>query len=452
MKNNTVLNIHSFLFIILTFLIVNFSINSQSWLNMGTGSDGDVNATIIYNNELIAAGSFIVAGGQQVNHIARWNGTSWQQLGLGTNDDIYALAIYSNFLVAAGKFTTAGGVSCNKVAFWNGTSWNTTGGVINGNVYALTVMGTSLIIGGNFTQVNGKNTLRIAKWVNAWDTIGVGFNGDVNALAMYNTIPYAGGNFTAADGLPVNRISKWDGTRWTNVGVGMDDGGVFCMRVFNNLLYVGGTFAGIGGSTTNRIARWNGTSWANASFGFSSGVYALHSLGTLLYAGGDFDFADFQPASKIAKFNGSNWSALGSGLGGTSPKVKALSSFLGDVVVGGHFSTAGGQNASNIALWRLTTGINPISNIIPENYSLKQNYPNPFNPVTKINFSLPTGGNVNLSIYDSKGELVNVLINDIILAGEYESTFDASNLPSGVYFYKILANGYSDTKKMILVK
>lgn len=89
---------------------------------------------------------------------------------------------------------------------------------------------------------------------------------------------------------------------------------------------------------------------------------------------------------------------------------------------------------------------------LPIEYSLEQNYPNPFNPNTVITFSLPEAGKVLLSIYNVMGEKVMDLIDEEKSAGYYSKTFDASNLPSGVYIYKIVANSYADSKKMLLVK
>ncbi|MFZ4589996.1 MAG: T9SS type A sorting domain-containing protein [Ignavibacteria bacterium] len=91
-------------------------------------------------------------------------------------------------------------------------------------------------------------------------------------------------------------------------------------------------------------------------------------------------------------------------------------------------------------------------NTIPQTYSLSQNYPNPFNPVTKINYALPKSGLVTLKIYDVLGREVVNLVNENKAAGSYSVDFNASNLTSGVYFYRIEVNGYIDTKKMTLIK
>ena len=89
---------------------------------------------------------------------------------------------------------------------------------------------------------------------------------------------------------------------------------------------------------------------------------------------------------------------------------------------------------------------------IPNSYSISQNYPNPFNPTTKIDYSIPTAGKTKLVIYDILGREVKTLVNEFQNPGNYKINFDARNLSSGVYFYRLSLNDFSDTKKMILVK
>lgn len=89
---------------------------------------------------------------------------------------------------------------------------------------------------------------------------------------------------------------------------------------------------------------------------------------------------------------------------------------------------------------------------IPTVYELKQNYPNPFNPSTTIKFSIPQESNVVLKVYNMLGEEVVTLVNDMLPAGFYRFNFDASGLASGTYIYRITAENYVSTKKMLLVK
>ena len=99
------------------------------------------------------------------------------------------------------------------------------------------------------------------------------------------------------------------------------------------------------------------------------------------------------------------------------------------------------------------TGLKKLNNNIPLNYELKQNFPNPFNPVTNIKYILKKNANVILKIFDVSGKLLETLINEKQNAGEYQFTFEANNISSGIYFYSLYINNQLfDTKKMILLK
>ncbi len=116
-------------------------------------------------------------------------------------------------------------------------------------------------------------------------------------------------------------------------------------------------------------------------------------------------------------------------------------------------------NLSNkLSLINTTIGINNNVNDIPTSYLLEQNYPNPFNPVTKIKFDIPIDSrilrndNVVLKVFDLLGREVATLLNEKLQPGTYEVTFDAAELPSGVYFYRLTAGVFTDTKKLVLIK
>jgi len=93
-----------------------------------------------------------------------------------------------------------------------------------------------------------------------------------------------------------------------------------------------------------------------------------------------------------------------------------------------------------------------INTEIPGNFLLSQNYPNPFNPSTKITFEIPNSGLVTLKVFDITGKLVDVLLNGNKNSGKYTVDFNGSSLASGVYFYSLTSNDFTDTKKMILMK
>jgi photosystem II stability/assembly factor-like uncharacterized protein len=98
----------------------------------------------------------------------------------------------------------------------------------------------------------------------------------------------------------------------------------------------------------------------------------------------------------------------------------------------------------------VTSAEKNISN--PESFRLYQNYPNPFNPSTEINYSLPQTDYVTLKVYDILGKEITTLVNEEQSAGNYEISFDAKNIVSGIYFYRIQAGNYSDIKKFILLR
>ncbi|MFC1538218.1 CotH kinase family protein, partial [Candidatus Latescibacterota bacterium] len=90
--------------------------------------------------------------------------------------------------------------------------------------------------------------------------------------------------------------------------------------------------------------------------------------------------------------------------------------------------------------------------IAPEAYSLGQNYPNPFNPVTTIPFSVPESGRITIAVYSITGQRIAVIVDGTFAPGQYRAVFTAKNFASGMYFYRIEANGYSETKSMMLLK
>jgi hypothetical protein len=90
--------------------------------------------------------------------------------------------------------------------------------------------------------------------------------------------------------------------------------------------------------------------------------------------------------------------------------------------------------------------------VLPKDFVLHQNYPNPFNPSTKISWQSSIGSRQSLKIYELNGKEVEIIFDEFKPAGSYEVSFNASGLPSGIYFYKLEAGNYTETKKMLLLK
>jgi hypothetical protein len=105
-------------------------------------------------------------------------------------------------------------------------------------------------------------------------------------------------------------------------------------------------------------------------------------------------------------------------------------------------------NSTTVSLDNLAKG----EGSLPTAFGLNQNYPNPFNPSTNIEFALPVAADVRISVYNVLGQQVATIVNENMDAGEHTVAWDATNYSSGMYFYRISANDFSETKKMVLLK
>ncbi len=480
--------------------------NGTSWQTLGTGLNGVVYGLTIFNSQLIAVGAFSGTG----NNVSSWNGSVWSGLGLGTNDTVYSATVYASALRIGGKFTTAGGLNCNRVAGWNGTQWFQMGTPLNGTnntVYALTTFGSDLIIGGEFTAAgNLVNSNRIVRYNSngTYTNMGSGIdNNRVLALTTYQNILYVGGTFSTVGGVTVNNLARWTGSNWNTVLTGTN-GAVKSFGLQGSNMLLGGSFTNIG----NSIASWNGTSFSalgNGITGGSPSVNAISLWSNVLVASGSFTTAGLTdvPVNNIAAYGSSPLAPIlispADGATGVSvtptldwSDVSLASSYGVQVSTNPNFNTfilnTTGISASTYVFppqsplinnttyfWRanasnglgtsafspvrfFTTGPVGIINTqeIPAVFKLHQNYPNPFNPVTKIRFDLPAnsviGSSLELVIFDINGKEVKRLLNTEYAAGVWEIDFDATDLSSGMYFYRLDAGTYSAINKMILVK
>jgi len=136
-----------------------------------------------------------------------------------------------------------------------------------------------------------------------------------------------------------------------------------------------------------------------------------------------------------------------------------LSSTLGQTFIG---QTTNNSYQVQTGFWKLEQTLTPVEkdtkNSIPKTYKLEQNYPNPFNLSTIIRYDIPAESYVTLKVYDILGKEVKTLINEIKPTGSYKISFNAANLTSGIYFYrinaqnKVLNKSFVKTGKMILLK
>jgi|GEM_PF-3413751 hypothetical protein len=151
------------------------------------------------------------------------------------------------------------------------------------------------------------------------------------------------------------------------------------------------------------------------------------------------------------KDNNSDYKKIGFAKGNNNTNSNSTYSFEDKALPTGKYSYRLKQidNNGNFEYFELS---NTIEVGAPAKFSLSQNYPNPFNPVTKINYTIAVAGQVTLKIYDMTGKEVKVLVNEVKAPGFYTVDLNGANLSSGIYVYRIIANNFTDTKKMSMIK
>ncbi|MEK7670854.1 MAG: T9SS type A sorting domain-containing protein, partial [Bacteroidota bacterium] len=144
--------------------------------------------------------------------------------------------------------------------------------------------------------------------------------------------------------------------------------------------------------------------------------------------------------------NGTTWNVLGTGFPTAPVHDLTLHSPTRKLVVFTHGRSAWAVDVTTV------TSVAEAKHSLPTSIQLYQNYPNPFNPSTKIQFAIQGSGYATLTVFDVLGKEIASLVNEKMGNGVYERTFDAANIPSGVYFYRLQVNNLTQTKKMILMR
>lgn len=353
-------------------------------------------------------------------HVSSNNGAGWIQLSSGlTGLEFPAFTVSGSNLFAG---TEGSGVFSSSNS---GSSWAALTPLPNQNVFALAVSEVNLYAGvdggGVFRSTNNGST-----WTNS--TSGM-TNTRITSLAVNGNSVFAG---TFGGGV---FYSTNNGTSWSAVNTGILNLDVWTVNITSS--YPGYVFAGTSGGvfyTSN-----NGVSWSSFNSGLTDTyVHTLAFSGQVIFTGTDFDGV-FRSSNL-----GGNWVQMNEGLSNTTVWV---------LTAAGQYLYAG-TNGNGVFKRALTELVSASGNneLMPESFRLSQNYPNPFNPVTKIKYSIANQSMVKLSVYDASGKLVEVLSEGVKGRGSYEIEWKAEKYSSGIYFYKLEAGSYTETKKMILAK
>jgi hypothetical protein len=375
-----------------------------------------------FQNKIYFVGGISYVSGQLTCCMAVWNGTGWDApMAQLPNGLIYGLKVYNNTLYACGEFTKFGTTTCNYIAKYDGISWQPVGDF------------------SKFFKTYGPPT-------------------QITSLEFYNNELYVAGAFDDSTGTPKN-IAKFDGTKWVNVGTGIQQGGITyvnTMQEFNNKLYIGGRF----GKTTQipgeGLVYWDGLDYHGVNSesiinGGQVNYMNKYKDERLVVIGG---FNNYSTPSIIGMFyvGVDNVPCGISGMDSTFSNLTFYNlercTFIGDsLIVAGLFKKLDTVSANSIGVIRnynnnpncLSVGI---KNNSFENDFVKV-YPNPFKDKLNVEFSTNEIKDKKIYITNTLGQVVYSLENLNI-----KQEIDISNLASGIYYLKIQN---SSTQKVVKI-
>lgn len=314
--------------------------NGIAWTTFGV-PDREVKAMVVMpNGDLVVGGSFNNIGGVPALGIARWNGVLWAPLGGGISTtlnpsqagDVRALVVMPNGdLIAGGSFSLAGGGSARNIARWDGAAWSPVGTGFNTFVNALTVLTSGrLIAGGGFATAGTQAVSRVAQWDGAsWLPLGsglsvplIGVQDRVWALAaLPDGSLVAGGEFATAGGLPAKGIARWNGSSWSALGSGLNGSPEAFAVLADGRLAIAGSFSIAGGWAAPNLALVVPTCPATA---VPSGVGCSGTGGPMVLAATRLPWLGGTFASHCS---GMAPNALAAGVTGLFPQSTPLSNF-----------------------------------------------------------------------------------------------------------------------------
>lgn len=369
-----------------------------------------------------------------------------------------------------------------------GTNWtNVTGAPIPGTLALTNIFGmdanTALVTGSTATATF---VYRTSNAGTNWVQVFTQANGFIDAILMGNAVA----GFMVGDPVPATggRWSLWGtvngGLTWDSTAFNLPQNGT--EAGYNNCFYFDPVSQAVwfGTSNTRIYKSTNLILWFSQPTTGQINSYALwfNSSTNGMMGGTGMMFSSNAGTTWTATTSALPGTANVSGVTGSGTNwwvVRQASTVYFTANDGGGWSTAytapagnylhivksrsgamtlyGVRNNGGISKGtNLLVGLVPVVSEVPKYFNLKQNYPNPFNPATKILFGIPAGSSntqsVQLKVYDELGREVAILVNENLTPGTYEVNFDASNLSSGVYYYRLTAGSYSESKKMSILK
>lgn len=430
-----------FFTILLLFLALTLNVYSQSWVLAGSVPSPGTRPSISVSGTNTA---WIADGSLNAPKVFRTTngGVNWTTIPVGgITNELYCIYAINDNLAFVGEGYVSGNAGLFKTTN-AGLNWNTilTTGNNNGSFSGLA-----------FTKLNGnlfglaiaEKVYRSSNTGTNWVELNAGVTGVSNAQNSLMIVDNEFYGFGMNNGAARIRLTTNNSTSWVTQQINVSGNYTSAIAFHSNKLY------GVGATSTSlpMISRTTdgGNSWnsINIGSGVTGTCYFVWVPGTpVVYILGS------NGGIKRSTDNAMTWVTT------PTPGVTNLTHFdffQAGMVVYGYAVSSNGDVIKLADTLNVLTGVN--GNLsIPESFSLSQNYPNPFNPVTNIKYSIPQNTHVRISVYDILGREVSAPVNEFKQAGSYEVNFNASDLGSGIYYYKINAGNFTNTKKMILIK
>jgi hypothetical protein len=360
-------------------------------------------------------GDSLLAGTYSGVSLSTGSGTQWTYIGLSTS--VSALAVNGDWIFAGTDKGLFRSIKNSKDWDLLNSDWATS------SVSSIVNSGTSLIASNSSGQIyrsidNGEH----------WTKIPVSHG--MTTIHVSGKVLYGGGYgglFRSLD----------DGITWTPMGLSypitrilaLNDANIFAISDGGPLYHSTDT----------------GASWTFLNTGSVAGV-----VFRALAASGGSIFASTGNGFMRSNDNGKTWTIDNAGIGSVYLYVFAIKGTT--LFVGG---SDGGRYPIGYVYYRPLSEITAVENshtLAPARCLLQQNYPNPFNPSTEIAFSIPSSSFVTLKIFDAMGRRVATIVSEELSAGIYRRQWNASGCPSGVYFYRLQTDTFSETKRLLLLR
>lgn len=401
--------------ILIAILILITNAVSAQWIALNTSLGKEIKAMVKNGDALVVgtadAGVYISKNADQT-----WN----QKISGLNNQKVYSLAS-NGTTIAAGTY--GGGVFLSNN---NGESWTSTSGISVPYIYSISFIGNNILAGtgGAGLFISSDNG---GKWANVFPS----------SLGVYAIYP---GTTTSYCGIgPYICKSTDNGNTWNNVVAS----NTTIKAYAETPIAAGGTNLFVGSLDGMFLSVDGGKNWKTINAGLLyKNINALAVSGQTVFAatenGGVYRTTD----------NGTSWNEINTGFR-NSTTIRGLVINNGILYAAASSGVIYKRNLSEVA-----TEIKKFANNLPTSFSLKQNYPNPFNPETTISYSINSSSFVTLKVFDLLGNEVATLVDEFKNAGNYNASFtlNKSKNSSGVYLYTLKSNGFSLTKKMLLLK